>query len=431
MTLPLAHLSVPAPRRWCYLRNDRNKSTKYAPGRKRWKPLFWVVAVAACALLSAKPAAGAMSPSECRNLSALLTHGPDYKKVKGEPKLLGADIIEFRLLTSPAPFESCRLVVYPFNDPTALECNMSVPLSAKGVMTNDASTVLRASVNKVAQDIAGCIGGELPLARAATPFHKQEVYLQRFVWFFSTKYHGPLPDHAIGVWLSLLLPKVGTDLTKPTSVEFEAQFHVMPKDEVVEWLQIQRRSADAQANSAADDAARVALQLVDAASSTKESKQQFFQRFGSPYRRLAATEFMAQEIVGDAWHTMSPSQQAEFAQFYEKIVMATLHGAFDAALPARFTHVDDGLYRSKAGRMKKRCDLLKMSDCIFYSAKTKANDMVVEYRLVETNKGWQVVDLLIAEISLQAMYETSIQEALEKGGTAHALDLLRTRVSRY
>lgn len=186
----------------------------------------------------------------------------------------------------------------------------------------------------------------------------------------------------------------------------------------------------AAAGTAADDAARVVLELVDAASPTKESKQQFFQRFGSSFRRLAATELMAQEVVGYEWRTITPLQQAEFTQLYEKMVMAALHGAYDAALPARFALVDEGPYRSKAGKNRRRCALLQKIDCNFYSAKTKANDVTVEYRLIETKSGWQVVDLLINEKSVQEIYETNIQEVL-KFGTESALDKLRASVSRY
>ena len=184
------------------------------------------------------------------------------------------------------------------------------------------------------------------------------------------------------------------------------------------------------AAGSAEDAARVASELVGAASPTRESKQQFFQRFGASYRRLVATELMAQEVVGYEWRTMTPSQQAEITQLYEKIVMAALHGAYDAALPARFILVDSAPYRSQAGKNKKRCTLLQMTDCNFYSAKTKASDVTVEYRLIETKSGWQVADLLINEKSVQEIYETSIQEVL-KFGTESALDKLRARVSQY
>lgn len=182
--------------------------------------------------------------------------------------------------------------------------------------------------------------------------------------------------------------------------------------------------------AASGDPANVASALVAAGSTTKESKQQFLQRFGASYRQLAATELMTQEVVGYAWHSMTPMQRAEFTQLYEKIVMGALHGAHDAALPARFTLVNDGPYRGKAGRDRKRCDLLQKTECSFYSAKAKANAVTMVYRLIETERGWKVVDILINEISIQEIYDNNIQEAL-KSGTDNALNKLRARIESY
>lgn len=179
-----------------------------------------------------------------------------------------------------------------------------------------------------------------------------------------------------------------------------------------------------------DDAARAVSQLVSAASPGKESKQQFFQRVASSFRQIAATELMAQALAGDAWHSMTADQKVEFTQLYEKIVLATLHGAYDAVAPTRFTLATGDRYRSQRGSMKRRCDLLQMTDCIFYSAKANANDFVVEYQLIETARGWRLVDLIIQDISVHSANEMQIQDLL-KLGPAHALERIRTRVSQY
>lgn len=188
-------------------------------------------------ILLSSGTAGAMGESECSNLKALLTHGPDYDKLKGEGKALGDGIFQYALLADPIPFERCDLFNYPYNDPTVLECRISVPLSANGVMTYDINTYLKTLLSGIAKDIAGCIGGRLPPVKTSKPFYRQPAELDRFVWAFTTTYHGPSPDRAVGVWLWMLIPKVGADLKSTTKIEIEAHFNIIMEDEVTSWGQ--------------------------------------------------------------------------------------------------------------------------------------------------------------------------------------------------
>ena len=179
-----------------------------------------------------------------------------------------------------------------------------------------------------------------------------------------------------------------------------------------------------------DGATRVIAEMNALGSTTKETKTQFIERVTPSFRRLVATELMAQVLVGDVWQTMSSSQRAELAHLHEKMVMSSLHGAYDAALPTRFETTRGDTYRSNSGLMKHSCDLLKNDRCTFYSGQSRANEIVVEHRLLENAAGWAVVDILINKLSVQFLYQEQVREAL-KAGVPRLLQTMRERVARY
>lgn len=178
----------------------------------------------------------------------------------------------------------------------------------------------------------------------------------------------------------------------------------------------------------ADNAHRVATALIKTANSTKESGQQFYHRVSATFRRVMATDLMALEAFGEAWRTMPSSQRTEATQLYEKFILLSLHGAYDAALPDQFTLVGGRLYESEGGLMKARCNILRQPHCVAYIAKAKANDRVIEYRLLKRGNGWQVVDIKMEGVLLQFVYRRQIQENLRRVGVARALDALRASV---
>ncbi|MFK8333266.1 hypothetical protein M2D63_024965 [Pseudomonas sp. BJa5] len=195
----------------------------------------WMGAALATLVFMSNASAGVMGDSRCRNLQAILTHGPDYHQLKGEAKSLGDGMYKYALQTSPAPFEQCELLTYPFVDPTLLECRISIPLEVKGVMTRDNHNQLKEVLSGVAKEIGTCIGATLPPVKASKPHYGQPAGIERFEWAFTTAYHGPSSDRAVGVWLWMLLPREGTDLNTASKIELEAQFQIIPKNEVGTW----------------------------------------------------------------------------------------------------------------------------------------------------------------------------------------------------
>jgi hypothetical protein len=79
--------------------------------------------------------------------------------------------------------------------------------------------------------------------------------------------------------------------------------------------------------------------------------------------------------------------------------------------------------------MKERCELLVKEDCVFYAAESKANDIAVEHQLLETNKGWALVDVVVNKQSVHLSYQPQVQEAL-KVGANHMLQKLTELVAR-
>lgn len=183
---------------------------------------------------------------------------------------------------------------------------------------------------------------------------------------------------------------------------------------------------------AAEDIAsaeRVASELNSLAGASTETKAQFVARTEPVFRRLAARELMAQTLVGPMWNSLSPSERLELTDLYGKVVLRTLHGAFSRAGSAQFAPKRGALYRAKAGAMKERCELLVKEDCVFYTAESKANDIAIEHQLLETNKGWALVDVVVNKQSVHLSYQPQVQESLKVGAT-HMLQKLTELVAR-
>lgn len=161
----------------------------------------------------------------------------------------------------------------------------------------------------------------------------------------------------------------------------------------------------------------------------KESKSRFIERVTPEYRRLAATEVMAQMLAGDAWQSMTPAQRTELAGLYEKVVLGALYGAIAAAAPAQPGMTGGKMYRSRSELMNRRCDLLQKVDCAFYVADATAGDVAFQHTLMETGKGWALVDVSINKLSLHTAYAPQVKQSLEHGA-ANMLEKLRGLVSR-
>lgn len=183
------------------------------------------------------------------------------------------------------------------------------------------------------------------------------------------------------------------------------------------------------ASTAADDAARVVSELNSLRSASKESKVQFIDRVEPALQRLVATELMAQMLAGDAWTSMASEQRKELTHLYGKMVLSALYGAFNGAAQG-FTEAPGELYRSQSGPMKERCNLLAKEDCVYYVVQTRANDVTVEYQILDVNNRWVVVDIFIAKLSLHFAYQAEVRRLL-KLGPASLLQELRRHVARY
>lgn len=179
------------------------------------------------------------------------------------------------------------------------------------------------------------------------------------------------------------------------------------------------------------DAKKVAAALLATASPQKETRQAFAQRVGPAFKRLVATETMTRVVLGPAWGSMSASRQAEAVDLYSRFLMRTLQGAFENPLPSQFVLEAGEMFRSKPGSatvIQITCLTLKTADCIYYLAKSKANEFTMAFQLLYVDGRWQVVDMHVSGMSVQQVYHSNFSSIIKSGSVEKLLEELRARV---
>jgi phospholipid transport system substrate-binding protein len=179
------------------------------------------------------------------------------------------------------------------------------------------------------------------------------------------------------------------------------------------------------------DAKKVAAALLAIASPQKETKQAFAQRVGPTFKRLVATETMTRVVLGPAWGSMSASRQAEAVDLYSRLLMRTLQGAFEGSLPSQFVLESGEMVRSKPGSatvIQITCLTLKTADCIYYSAKSKANEFTMAFQLLYIDGKWQVVEMYTSGMSVQQTYYSNFSSIIKSSSVENVLEKLRARV---
>lgn len=187
-----------------------------------------------------------------------------------------------------------------------------------------------------------------------------------------------------------------------------------------------------QAEPTRADAMKVASAVLGLASQQKETNQAFAQRVAPEFKRLVATETMTRVVFGPAWRTMSPSNREEAIELYSLLVMRTLRGGYEAVLPSQFGVASGEMFRSKPGSVSViqiTCVTLKMADCIYYSAESKAGDYQIEFQLLPVDGQWRVVEMNIAGMYLQQQYISVFRSAINASSIESVLKQLRARVT--
>lgn len=209
--------------------------------------------------------------------------------------------------------------------------------------------------------------------------------------------------------------------------------NVLPKLLLLSFLLVgSSGSATAQSSQKPDaDAKRVATALLGMASPQKETKQAFAQRVGPTFKRLVATETMTRVVLGPAWGSMSAARKAEAVELYSRFLMRTLQGTFEGPLPSQFVLEAGEMFRSKPGSVaviQITCLTLKMADCIYYSAKSKANEFTMEFQLLYIDGKWQVVEMYVSGMSVQQAHYSNFSSIIKSSSVESFLEKLRTRV---
>ncbi|MNL28363.1 Toluene tolerance, Ttg2 [compost metagenome] len=112
--------------------------------------------------------------------------------------------------------------------------------------------------------------------------------------------------------------------------------------------------------------------------------------------------------------------------------MRTLQGAYEGVLPSKFA-LESGEMRQSSPNsvavIQLTCLRLKMADCTYYSAKSRAKSFQIEFQLLNVEGKWQVVEMNLSGLSVQQTYMSMFASALKSSSVEILLEQLRARLN--
>jgi phospholipid transport system substrate-binding protein len=135
---------------------------------------------------------------------------------------------------------------------------------------------------------------------------------------------------------------------------------------------------------------------------------------------LANVDFdtLSRLVLARNWSQFSPQQQQEFEREFEGHLSATYGRRLDDYHNEKVAIVGDR--REPNGDWTVQTKILRGGG---------SNDIVVDYRLRQSNGQWKMIDFIIEQVSLVANFRSQFQELVSSGGPEHLLQVLREKTA--
>jgi len=130
-------------------------------------------------------------------------------------------------------------------------------------------------------------------------------------------------------------------------------------------------------------------------------------------------ETLARLTLGQYWRGLTPAQQADFVQEYQKHIAATYGRTTDD-----YTDEDIAI---ASDRQETNGDSTVLTRIIGTKDGTRQEIAKVEYRLRQKEDGWKIIDVTIDGVSLMANFRAQFQEIMANGGIDRVMKLLRDK----
>jgi phospholipid transport system substrate-binding protein len=124
-------------------------------------------------------------------------------------------------------------------------------------------------------------------------------------------------------------------------------------------------------------------------------------------------------VLARNWSQFSPQQQQEFEREFQGHLAATYGRRLDDYHNEKVAIVGDR--KEPNGDWTVQTKILRGGG---------SDDVVVDYRLRQSNGQWKMIDFIIEQVSLVANFRSQFQEIVSSGGPEHLLQVLREKTAK-
>jgi phospholipid transport system substrate-binding protein len=167
--------------------------------------------------------------------------------------------------------------------------------------------------------------------------------------------------------------------------------------------------------SPSEDISKTVDQLLVVLRNNTLDKAQRRQQLSNLIRDRFEFETMSQSTLGKHWKNATPQQQQRFMDLFSDLLEETYIGRIEAYTDETVIYGDEKIRSGKA--------------LVSTSISTKTVVIPIDYKLVETNKGWYVYDVVIEGVSLVRNFRSSYGTILDREGFDSLFAQMETKLT--
>lgn len=151
---------------------------------------------------------------------------------------------------------------------------------------------------------------------------------------------------------------------------------------------------------------------------TKEGQSKLYPELRTRVQTLFDFRIISSQIVGTKWESFTPEEQEQCIEAFTHILEYTYSSSFTnyAGQSVRIEHSRT----NKAGTQAEITTKIRSSD---------GKETTVVYRLMDTQHGWKVYNIIVENINLIASYKTQLKELLLSSSPREIVEKLQNQAS--
>lgn len=124
---------------------------------------------------------------------------------------------------------------------------------------------------------------------------------------------------------------------------------------------------------------------------------------------------MSQYVLGPQWRKTSPADREQFIALFKDLLEENYLGKIESYNDEKVSFISEHIDGERA---QVQSDVM-----------TGSTDIPIEYRLLKSEQGWRVYDVIIEGVSLVRTYRDNYREIVLKDGMAGLLERMKAKLS--